>query len=140
VQWKSGILRSVVRCTITSTHADAEWRQKLTECCHRIPAGDFMAADFQQYSPHSLRSQAFRTGRVWGCGRGGGFRQRHPFRVGKTGRVNFYLVISVYLILFYNLLVIDLFGKIKSGFSLFIDLFQILQVCLMARIPSINLN
>jgi hypothetical protein len=52
--------------------------------------------------------------------------------------VNFYLVLSVYLILFYNLLVIDLFGKIKSGFSLFIDLFQISQVCLLARIPSIN--
>jgi hypothetical protein len=95
---------------------------------------------FQEYSPHSLRSQAFRTGRVWGCGRGGGFRQPHPFRVGKTGRVNFYLVITVYLIPFYNLLVIDLFGKIKSGFSLFVDLFQILQVFLMARIPSINLN
>ncbi len=36
--------------------------------------------------PHSLRSQPFRTGRVWGCGRGGGFHEPHPFRVGKTGR------------------------------------------------------
>jgi hypothetical protein len=44
-----------------------------------------MAADFQQYPPHSLRSQAFRTGRVWGCGRGGVFHEPHPFHVGKTG-------------------------------------------------------
>jgi len=83
---RCGILRSVVRCTITSTHAEAEWRQKLTECCHRIPTGNFMAADFQQYPPLLLRSQAFRTGRVWGCGRGGVFHEPHPFRVGKTGR------------------------------------------------------
>ncbi len=70
---RCGILRSVVRCTITSTHADAEWRQKLTECCHRIPAGNFMAADFQQYPPPFATQSSIPDGTCLGLRAGRGF-------------------------------------------------------------------
>jgi len=108
-------------------HVNARSRGMATKTDGMLPSdssGGFYGCGFPTISPHSLRSQAFRTGRVWGCGwRGGGFHESHPFRVGKTEREFLFGNLVFYLILFYNLLVMDLFGKIKSGFSLFIDLF-----------------
>jgi hypothetical protein len=98
-----------------------------------------MAADFQQYPPpiHCVVKHSGRD--VSGVAGGAGVSTNRIRFVSVKPGVNFYLVISVYLILFYNLLVIDLFSKIKSGFSLFsFNLFQIPQVRLLARIPSIN--
>ncbi len=90
---KCGILRSVIRCTITSTHAVAEWRQKLTECCHRIPAGDFMAADFQQYPPiHYVVKHSGRDVSGVAGGAAGVSTNRIRF-VSVKPNVNFYLVI-----------------------------------------------
>lgn len=59
-----------------------------------------------------------------GVAGGAGFSTNRIRFVSVKPDVNFYLIINVHLIVFYSLLVIDLFVKIKSGFSLFLDLFQ----------------
>lgn len=61
---------------------------------------------------------------VSGVAGGAGFSTNRIRFVSVKPDVNFYLIINVHLIVFYSLLVIDLFVKIKSGFSLFLDLFQ----------------
>ncbi len=100
-----------------------------------------MAADFQQYPPPPIHYAVKHSGRdVSGVAGGAGFSTNRIRFVSVKPDVNFDLAISVYLILFYNLFVIDLFSKMKSGvFFFYFYLFQnSSSMSLLARISSIN--
>jgi hypothetical protein len=133
--WNSAFRRALYH------HVNARRRGMATKTDGMLPSDssrEFYGCGFPTISP-PIRYAVKHSGRdVSGVAGGAGFSMNRIRFVSVKPDVNFYLVINVHLIVFYSLLVIDLFGKIKSGFSLFLDLFQIPQVRVLARIPSIN--
>jgi hypothetical protein len=106
----------------------------------------FYGCGFPTISPPPIHYAVNHSGRdVSGVAGGAGVSTNRIRFVSVKPDVNFDLAISVYLILFYNLFVIDLFSKIKSGvFFIFFIFFKIPQVCLYWRgflaLIRINLN